>query len=324
LTRQLLTYSRRERLRAAALELNHVVVEMTDMLRRMLGPAIRLELRLSETPLRMEADVGLIEQVVMNLAINAREVMPDGGVLSVATSRVELTADGAGPHPPAGPGAYACLAVSDTGPGIPADVLPHVFEPFFTTKEPGRGTGLGLATVYGAAQQHRGAVEALSEPGRGAEFRVWLPLSDASEAAPVSAEAGFAEAAKETVEGGGLILVVDDEEMVREMAAMALCSHGYEVVMAEGGAEALKLWPDVAGRVALLFTDLLMPGISGQELARRVLEMSPGLPVVYSSGFHDRELVREMHLKEGVNFVGKPYSLEALIGTVRRSLAARG
>lgn len=323
LTRQLLTYSRRERLRTAALELNHTVGEMADMLRRMLGPAIKLDLCLSAEALPMEADAGLIEQVVMNLAINAREVMPNGGTLRIATSRVELLADGAGPHPPAGPGAYACLAVSDTGTGISAEVLPHIFEPFFTTKEPGRGTGLGLATVYGAAQQHRGAVDVFSEPGRGAEFRVWLPLSGAAGSEPPF----VAEVAKNSAEDedakGALILLVDDEEMVREMAAMALQTHGYEVVMAGSGEEALKRWPELSGRVALLLTDLLMPGMSGRDLARGVLEQSPGLPVIYSSGFHDAGMVREMQLKEGANFVAKPYALEALIGTVRRALAAR-
>jgi signal transduction histidine kinase len=317
LTRQLLTFSRRERMRARPVELNEALREFAKMLRRLLGPTIKLEERLCAEPMRLVADPGMIEQVVMNLAINARDAMPGGGRLTLETSRVELAAaiEGAEPCPPAGPGPYALLAVRDTGAGIPADVLPHVFEPFFTTKETGKGTGLGLATVYGVVRQHRGEVNVRSEPGSGAEFRVWLPIAEAPTAEPAASAAPV-----EPGGAGGTILLVDDEELVREMAASVLRLQGYEVIEAGDGVEALARWEEAGDRVRLLLTDLLMPeGISGAELARTLLARKPGLRVVYSSG-HAGSLHRELHLVEGLNHVAKPYTLEALTRTVRRAL----
>lgn len=316
LTRQLLTFGRRERVRPRAVELNATLTEFAPMLARLLGTVVQLEYRPGPEPLPLLADPRQIEQMVINLALNARDAMPDGGRFRVETQRVELDGRGPGPRPPAGAGSYALLVVRDDGPGIAPEVLPHVFEPFFTTKEAGRGTGLGLATVYGAVRQHRGDVAVRSEPGKGAEFRLWLPLHVAS-AAPGPAEVG---AKGGGVAGGGAtILLVDDDDLVRDMAASALRLHGFAVLEARDGAEVLSRWAELAPRVQLMLVDLVMPGLSGPELARRLRASEPSLKVVFSSG-HGGAVRREPGLVEGVNFVSKPYALDTLISTVRLAL----
>ncbi len=318
LTRQLLTFSRRERLKTEAVELNATLAEFMNMLRRLMGPNILVTDMLCADALPMLADPGMIEQVVMNLALNAKDAMPAGGRLTIATERISVNGAAGGGElaPPAGPGPYALLTVTDTGTGIARDVLPHVFEPFFTTKETGKGAGLGLATVYGVVRQHRGDVQVSSEPGRGTVFRLRLPLAEAAEARPPAGASVAPRGAGET------ILLVDDEEMVRSMAASVLRMQGYEVVEAASGVEALASWGEIAARVRLLFTDLLMPdGISGRDLARILVARKPTLRVVYSSG-HVGDLRQEPRLAEGVHFVAKPYTLENLARTVHEALGA--
>ena len=315
LTRQLLAFSRRERMRPEPVELNAALEGLRATLRRVLGPGIELEMRFSTEPLPIVADPGMIEQVAVNLALNARDAMSGGGRFTLVTRRVELGAGAPVPRPPAGPGAYALLAARDTGAGIPAEALPHVFEPFFTTKEPGRGSGLGLATVYGVVRQHRGDVEARNETGGGAEFRVWLPLSSTSgpSAAPRQADEAPARGSGET------ILLVDDEAMVREMAAIVLRMQGYEVIEAESGEAALARWDEIGARTSLLLTDLLMPEMTGDRLAEILQAKKPGLRVVYSSG-HAGAARKDLRLVDGVNHVPKPYTLDSLAGVVKRAL----
>jgi len=318
LTRQLLTYGRRERLRPVPAELNATVGEFASTLGRLMGPSIEIRTRLGDAPLPILADPGMIEQVMMNLVMNARDAMPGGGVVTLETQRVEIDgADGAEPSPPAGPGAYARLTVRDTGQGIPAEALPHVFEPFFTTKEAGKGSGLGLAMVYGAVSQHRGEVGVRSLPGQGAEFVVWLPLAES----PPSAPAAEPRVETPSAPGSGeTILLVEDEDLVREMAATVLRLHGYVVIEAATGAEALARWDEIGGRVDLLLTDLLMPGgVSGDELVRRLREKRPGLRAIVSSGYSGA--VEGLKI-EGIEFVPKPYTLETLMRAVARTARA--
>ncbi len=318
LTRQLLTFSRRQRLNPEDLELNQVLGDFVKMLRRLIGPAIRVELRLTEEALPLYADRGMLEQVIMNLAINARDAMPAGGRLSLHTGRVVVNEEeivGGGMVLAAGD--YAELVVSDTGTGIAAEVLPHLFEPFFTTKEVGRGTGLGLATVFGIVQQHQGGITVASERGRGSSFRVRLPLTvrqgpAAEEPAKVAPK----------VEAS-VILLVDDEDMVRDLAEQVLRMDGHEVHAARGGPEALALWPQIEDRVCLLVTDLMMPdGISGRDLAERLTVRKPSLGVIYMSGYSSASISRDMCLTEGLNFVAKPFRIEQLQDAVRRALSA--
>ncbi len=314
-TRQLLTFGRRERLRPVPVELNAAVREFAATLRRLIGPKVDIAVRLGCEPLPLLADPGMIEQVMMNLVMNARDAMPGGGGVTLETRRVEL---GSGrtdaPPPPAGPGAYARLTVLDTGAGIPAEVLPHVFEPFFTTKETGKGSGLGLAMVYGVVRQHRGEVTVKSLPGQGSAFDVWLPLSE--EAKPEEpAATGFVSPGK-----GETVLLVEDEDLVREMAATVLRMQGYEVIEAANGVDALARWDEVGERVDVLLTDLLMPGgMTGDELILRLREKRPDLRVVLSSGHGGSSAA---HRLEGVCFVPKPYTLESLNGALRRALQA--
>ncbi len=313
LIRQLLAFGRRERLRVRPIELNAALVDFMPMLRRLLRPSIQCEERFCREPLPMLADPSRIEQVVMNLALNAMDAMPQGGRLAIETSRVERTAEDSRPCPPAGPGPYALLTVRDSGEGIPADVLPHVFEPFFTTKPTGRGTGLGLAAVYGLVRQHHGDVEARSDPGRGAEIRVWLPLAASPDPVAELADAGRPVA-------GETVLLVEAEPLLREMAASGLRKEGYDVVEAGGPVEALSLWEKAGARIGVLLTDVSMPGLSGQDLARLLQGRKPGLRVVFFGVEPEPTRVGTGGM-EGVAFLAKPYTLQALNEVVREALA---
>ncbi len=318
LTRQLLTFSRRQSLKLEQVDLNEVVGDFTKMLRRLLGPTIQLELHLAAHPLPIHADAGMIEQIIMNLAVNARDAMPSGGVLNVQTFAVKIVSGGKSTIPPAGPGDYVRLVVKDAGAGIPADILPHIFEPFYTTKQVGEGTGLGLSTVFGIVQQHRGLIEVVSEPGRGTTFTISLPLGVTGDAVtqqetprPVELKKG----------GGETILLVDDEELVRDLAAMILRMNGYKVIEVRTGSEALLRWPEIGDNVDLVLTDMVMPdGVSGQELCRRLHEQNPDIRVAYCTGYSSGVRVKELRLTEGVNYLTKPYSVEALLGLVRTRL----
>jgi CheY-like chemotaxis protein len=287
------------------------------MLRRIIGDNIALHLNLHGAPLMIRADAGMLDQVLLNLAVNARDAMPLGGRLTIETSETKLDAETASETPEAAPGRHVCLTVSDTGSGIPPEVLPHIFEPFFTTKEPGKGTGLGLATVFGVIKQHRGFVKVLSPPHQGATFHVCLPASSAI--APIHA----IRQPQPLRSAGGTetILLVEDESAVRLLSGAVLERAGYRVLCAANGLEALRLWEENHGKVHLLLTDIMMPeGLSGFELADTLQSRQPRLRALFTSGYSGEHAGRERTLREGQNFLQKPAAIHHLLQTVRRVL----
>ena len=315
LTRQLLLFSRRQVMQPKNLNLNEVVTTIAKMLQRIIGEDVSLELHLHTARLATRADAGMLDQVLLNLAVNARDAMPKGGRLRVETWEEAVADDADRPYPDVLPGRYVGMSVSDTGTGIPPEVLPRIFEPFFTTKEAGKGTGLGLATVFGIVRQHGGWVTVASEPGQGTTFRIFLPAI-----APGLEQ--VADRAKPQVRGGTeTVLVVEDEPSVRMLVRAILQRRGYTVIEASSGVEALKLWDAHRDRVSLVLTDLVMPdGVSGQELARRLRADMPGLRVVFSSGYSAEIAGRELKLGVGENFLQKPFSADTLSEIVRRAL----
>jgi CheY-like chemotaxis protein len=314
LTRQLLGFARRGKLRAAPVDLHLAVREVTRLLARTLGPAIVVESRLEAPRATVFGDAGQLQQAILNLAVNARDAMPGGGRLTLETRLVERTAPELAAHPTARPGRYVALAVSDTGTGIPADLLERIFEPFFTTKEPGRGTGMGLATVYGIATNHGGFVEVRSEEGRGACFTLCLPAHDA----PAVAEQAPAPAVPPP---GCRVLVVDDEDVVRATAERALERAGCAPVLCDGGPAAVAFLRAHPGAADVAVVDLGMPGMDGLDTFRALRALDPALPVVIASGY-GRDGRAQAVLDEGaVEFLQKPWTLEALAAAISRAAA---
>lgn len=286
------------------------------MLERILGEDVRLELNLHPAPLFVHADAGMLDQVLMNLAVNARDAMPNGGRLRIETAEQVIEAEQARRHPEASPGRQVRISVSDTGGGIPPEILPHIFEPFFTTKAPGKGTGLGLATVFGIVQQHRGWLEVESQPGQGTTFHIFLPANEAGTAAP-DPEPTRAR----PIGGSETILLVEDDQAVRQVTQMLLVQHGYRVLEAADGVEALRLWREQEGRIDLLITDLVMPeGLGGRELAAQLRAQRPGLKVIFTSGYSAELAGRELTLGPGQAFLPKPCPPQQLLATVRTCL----
>jgi PAS domain S-box-containing protein len=316
LTRQLLLFSRRQVMQPRDLDLNEVVTNLAKLLQRIIGEDVRLQLNLHSSPLVTRADAGMLEQVLMNLAVNARDAMPTGGRLLIET--LERTVDEAFAriHPDATAGRFVCLKVSDTGSGIPPEVMPRIFEPFFTTKDPGKGTGLGLATVFGIVKQHQGWMEVTSEPGAGASFQIYLPASAAVLEAPARTAAPMKPRG-----GAETVLVVEDELVVRTLTRTILERHGYRVFTAANGAEALSIWAEHKAKIALLVTDLVMPGgLNGQQLAKQLQAEQPRLKVVFVSGYSTDVAGKELPLRNGENFLQKPFGQDMLLKTVRRGL----
>lgn len=316
LTRQLLLFSRRQVLQAQDLDLNQVVTDLAKMLRRVLREDIRLELNLDTKPLWTHADAGMLDQVLLNLSVNARDAMPNGGKLSIVSAEKILSPDESSRNPEAYPGRFVWLSVSDTGTGIPADVLPRIFEPFFTTKEPGKGTGLGLATVFGIVKQHKGWIEVSTEPGKGTSFHIYLPARERvlTDLLPT--------VVKPKPQGGTeTILLVEDEPSVRTVMRGILSRSGYEVLEAGHGPDALALARQHPSRIHLLLTDLVMPeGIDGRELARRLQIERPNLRIIFMTGY-SRELAgRELALEPGQGFIQKPCTSEHLLESVHNCL----
>jgi signal transduction histidine kinase len=313
LTRQLLAFSRRQTIEVHEVDLNSVVANVTRLLHRVLGEDILVSFTYSEQPLAVRADPGMIEQVLLNLAVNARDAMPLGGRLSIDTSHVET----AGPSAVVGvpPGTWACVRVKDDGAGIAPEHFPHIFEPFFTTKDIGKGTGLGLATTYGIVQQHGGWIEVDSDVGRGTEFRVFFPRLDVN--IPVAAaisQPGPAPCGQET------ILVVEDEAGVRALVIRLLQDLGYRLLQAQSGPHALGVWRQHGDEVDLLITDVVMPdGMNGVDLADRLRRGRPQLKVIYTSGYL-ADLSREDILRHADAFIAKPFSLVELAKLIRRTL----
>ena len=312
LTRQLLAFSRKQVLEPRVLDLDEVVQGMAPMLSRLLGEHVTLRTPRARALGCVKADRGQIEQVVMNLAINARDAMPEGGTLTIALSDVELDGAARGGGTALRSGRHVMLAVSDTGCGMDAATRARIFEPFFTTKEIGKGTGLGLATVYGIVQQSDGAIEVESEPGRGSTFRVCLPRVE-----PLAESVDDDEGAAGAAPGMEAVLVVEDEEVVRSLEQEVLSRHGYRVLAASDAQEALALEERCREHIALLITDVVMPGRSGRELAQEFLRRRPETRVLYVSGYANDAYVSRGLLESGTWFLQKPFSTEALARKVR-------
>ena len=312
LTRQLLAFSRQQILTPSVLLLNDLVADMVKMLPRLLGEDIEVSTSLSLDLGTVKADQSQIEQVVMNLAVNARDAMPKGGKLRIETTNAELDHVYAWQHPGAKPGHYVRLAVIDSGTGIDKDTLAHIFEPFFTTKEVGKGTGLGLATVYGVVKQSGGYIWVDSEPGQGASFEIFLPRI--SEPAII---VGVTEPKVDAKGGSETILLVEDSEPLRKLTRSFLESHGFRVVAAQDGQEALLVEARHAGKIDLLLTDVVMPGMNGRALAEALLQKQPAMGVLYISGYTDSFVAAHGVLEQGMALLHKPFTEETLISKVR-------
>ncbi len=296
------------------LDLNEVVGQLEKMLRRLIGEDIEFLTVLATDLGQVSADPGQIEQVLMNLAINARDAMPTGGKLTSETTNVELDEDYAAKHPGAGVGRHVMLAVTDNGVGMSAETQEQIFEPFYTTKDKGQGTGLGLATVYGIVKQSEGSIWVYSEPGQGTTFKVYLPLAetDKPEQPPRSDITDL--------RGSETVLVVEDEAPVRELTRRILSAAGYRVVTAASGGDALLECERRGNDVDLLLTDVVMPRMSGKQLANRLAVVAPDLKVLYMSGYTDNAIVHHGVLDEGTHFIAKPFNTPDLLEKVRMVL----
>jgi signal transduction histidine kinase/CheY-like chemotaxis protein len=315
LTRQLGLLSRKQVVQASEVNLNDVITEVEKMLARVIGVDIRLESVLSPSLGCVLADPGQLHQILMNLAVNARDAMPGGGTLLIETTNVDLDDSYVEQHAEVKPGPYVQLKVSDTGIGMTKDAMSHLFEPFFTTKKPGEGTGLGLATVYGIVKQSGGSIWVYSEPGQGTMFTIYFPRIDAGvklqeETAPVSA----------SLRGAETVLIVEDQEALRKMAARVLRSYGYRVLEAAHPGEALLDSERYAGRIHLLLTDVVMPGMTGPELAGRIKPLRPAMEVLFMSGYSEHVIADRLQLAG--TYLPKPFSPEALATKVRRVLGS--
>ncbi|PYP56387.1 MAG: hybrid sensor histidine kinase/response regulator [Gemmatimonadetes bacterium] len=316
LTRQLLAFSRQQVVEPRVVSLNTVVEGLQKILRRVIGEDVELTTTLAPDLGAVRADVGQLEQVLMNLAVNARDAMPTGGRLTIETANVEHDPDYARDHDAAAVRRFAMLAVSDTGCGMDDATKAKIFEPFFTTKEPGKGTGLGLATVYGIVQQAGGFIWVYSEPGHGTSFKIYLPQVDATAEVAAAATGARAPGGTETV------LLVEDAAAVRAVTKQVLERHGYAVLEAPGGEAAVRLAQRHRGPIHLLLTDVVMPRVSGRELAEQLARVRPDTRVLYASGYTDDSVVRHGILESGTAYLQKPFSPESLARKVREVLDA--
>jgi CheY-like chemotaxis protein len=318
LTRQLLIFSRKEMMQLQPLALNAVVMNLTKMLKRTIPEDIRLAYSYAEPAPFVPADAGMMEQVLLNLVVNARDALPRGGQVRIATESVTLDEGATRGRPEARAGDFVCLSVSDTGTGIAPENLPRIFEPFFTTKEQGKGTGLGLATVYGIVKQHQGWVEVSSQVGTGTTFKVFLPAI-----APPATTAAAQPTGAALCGGTETILLVEDDLTVRMTTRRVLETHGYKVLEAGCGREALDIWKVKGGDIALLLTDMVMPeGLTGRDLADLLREQRAGLKVVFVSGYSADIVGKETAFfrRTKSTFLHKPYKMTTLVQTVRQCL----
>lgn len=323
LTRQLLAFSRRQVLAPQVLVINSVIQDMDKMLRRLIGEDVQLACCLAADLGTVKADPGQIEQVLLNLAVNARDAMPRGGRLTIETANVVLDENYARTHPEVQPGPFVMMAVTDTGCGMDAATQARIFEPFFTTKGPGKGTGLGLATVYGIVKQSGGNIYVYSEVGHGTSFKIYLPrLEQTAGANGPTSDSGATPIVQPTArtDGQETLLIVEDDDAVRALTSTVLRSHSYDVIEAVDADEALRWVEEHAQPIHLLVTDVVMPGMSGRELAERLTELRPGMKVLYVSGYTDDAVVRHGLLEAEVSFLQKPFSPSGLARKVREVL----
>lgn len=315
---QLLAFSRRQVIAPRVLDLNRAVADASGLLQRLIGEDVKLVGRLGEEPLWVEADPSQLEQVLVNLVANARDAMPTGGRVTVETEGCRLESARPGDLFEVVPGDYCLLRVTDTGEGMEPETLDHLFEPFYTTKELGRGTGLGLSTVYGIVKQNRGYIWVDSRRGEGARFSVYLPMAEAgceAEPAPVRPTVG--------ARGEGTVLLVEDEPLVRSLIREVLVGQGYGIVEAADAAEALERSAGHDGTIELVLTDVVMPGMPGDSMARRLLAERPEAAVLYISGYTESTLTQRGVLPEGERLLQKPFTPEELVGAVADALAER-
>jgi len=315
LTRQLLAFSRRQILQPRLIDVNQLVKEMSILLKRLIGEDVELTSILSNDIGHIKADPSQIEQVLMNLVVNARDAMPEGGQLTIGTKQVYLDPEYAIHHSDVTPGNYVLLSVSDTGIGMSAEIQEHIFEPFFTTKEKGKGTGLGLATVYGIVKQSEGHIWVYSEIGRGTSFKIYLPCLE-------SGKSEQAETEKEEfdIRGSETILVVEDEFMVRELVCDTLRNYGYTVLEASNGKIARQVFEQALEKINLVLTDVIMPEMSGRKLIEILSSIHPGIKSLYMSGYTDEAILNHRVLEPGMAFIQKPFTPTALAKKVREVL----
>lgn len=312
LTRQLLAFSRRQIIEPKILNLNDLVGNLLKILPRLIGEDITLQTALAKDLGSVKVDPGQFEQVLVNLSVNARDAMPDGGSLVIETANIDLDEDYCSRHPHVQPGKFVLLALSDTGCGMSPDIKRHLFEPFFTTKTVGKGTGLGLATTFGIVKQAKGTIEVYSEPGRGTSFKIYLPRLSEPADRLITEKAGL-----KIPEGKETVLIVEDDAAVRELALTILQHLGYKVLSAANGGEAFLLAEKHKGEIDLLMTDVVMPGMNGRELAERITQLQPGIRVLFTSGYTENVIVHHGIVEKNLNFIGKPYTMQALAKKIR-------
>jgi CheY-like chemotaxis protein len=311
----MLALGRQQIMQARVINVNSVVSETSHMLRRIIGEDIRLVTNLCETLENSRLDPDQVSQVILNLAVNARDAMPEGGILHLETSNADLDSAYSKEHPPVQPGRYVMLAVTDTGTGIDKSVLPRIFDPFFTTKEVGKGTGLGLSIVYGIVKQSGGYIWVYSEPGQGTTFKLYFPTI----ALPVESPVARGESPFEP--DGQTVLIVEDEAMIRSNVRECLQQLGYRVLEAEHGEAALRICDDLPREIDLVLTDLVMPGMGGHELAGALAQRHPHVRLLFMSGYTEDTAARRAILLQGSAFLQKPFSVADLSNAVHLALA---
>jgi len=316
LVQQLLAFGRKQTLEYQAIDINHAIVDFSQLLRRTIRENVEIKTVLSPEIETINADIGQIEQVIMNLCVNAQDAMPDGGKLIIETALVEIEKDDVLANPGVRMGRYAVLVVSDTGFGMDETTKKQIFEPFYSTKGTS-GTGLGLATVYGIVMQHGGNISVYSEVGKGTTFKIYLPVSDAHKESAEETELGV-----EDVRGTETILLVEDNQQVRDLGDQALTVFGYRVLAAKDGPEAMEILSSYGERIHLLLTDVIMPGMNGRQLYEKAIEILPKMRVLYMSGYTDNVIAHHGVLKDGVELIQKPFSVLGLATRVREVLEA--